>query len=118
MAEDALEAARLTCERTSKPARHLKELTNRPEESWSRSRRVAAKAEERVGRANPRLLMTSLDEKEWPAAQLYEGLSCARGEMESGIKEQRLDLLADRTCCWSRRARQTRLYLSSMPSCW
>jgi len=34
--------------------------------------------------------------------------------MENRIKEQQLDLFADRTSCWSMRANQTRMYFSSM----
>ena len=41
---------------------------------------------------------------------LYEQLYCARGDMENRIKEQQLDLFADRTSAATRRANQLRLY--------
>ena len=42
--------------------------------------------------------------------ELYEDLYCARGEMENGIKEQQLDLFADRTSTATMRANQLRLH--------
>jgi len=112
--EDELEEVRLITERTDKASRLFKGFTYRTEKSWSRTRRLVGKAEQLVGRSNPRFVVTSLDESTWPARELYEKLYCARGEMENRIKEQQLDLFADRTSCWSMRANQTRLYLSSM----
>ena len=51
--------------------------------------------------------------EEWPARELYEDLYCARGEMENRIKEQQLDLFADRTSAASLRANQVRLWFAS-----
>ena len=45
--------------------------------------------------------------------RLYEKLYCARGDMENRIKEQQLDLFADRTSTHEMRANQLRLYFSS-----
>ena len=44
---------------------------------------------------------------------LYEDFYCARGDMENRIKEQQLDLFADRTSAATMCANQLRLYLSS-----
>ncbi len=44
---------------------------------------------------------------------LYETVYCARGEMENRIKEQQLDLFADRTSCSLRWPNQFRLLLST-----
>ena len=44
---------------------------------------------------------------------LYEKLYCVRGDMENRIKEQQLDLFADRTSTATLRANQPRLYFSS-----
>lgn len=44
---------------------------------------------------------------------LYEEIYCARGDMENRIKEQQLDLFADRTSCHSWWPNQFRLLLSS-----
>ena len=44
---------------------------------------------------------------------LYERVYCARGEMENRIKEQQLDLFADRTSAATMRANQLRLWFAS-----
>jgi hypothetical protein len=51
------------------------------------------------------------------ARGLYEDLYCARGEMENRIKEQQLDLFADRTSTTMMRSNQVRLYFSSIAYC-
>lgn len=82
-------------------------------DSWSRRRRVIAKAEwTRLG-ANPRFVVTSLKPDRWRARTLYEELYCARGEMENRIKECQLDLYADRTSTRTMRANQLRLWFAS-----
>lgn len=45
---------------------------------------------------------------------LYERLYCARGEMENRIKEQQLQLFADRTSCHRWWPNQFRLPLASL----
>ena len=45
---------------------------------------------------------------------LYDKLYCIRGEMENRIKEQQLDLFADRTSCHRWWPNQFRLLLSSL----
>ena len=82
-------------------------------ESWTRARRVIGKAEHLAKGANPRFVVTSLSETEADARTLYEQLYCARGEMENRIKEQQLDLFADRTSTATMRANQVRLYFAS-----
>ena len=62
--------------------------------------------------ANPRFVVTSLSREEVAGRQLYEELYCARGEMENRIKEQQLDLFADRTSTATLRANQLRMYFS------
>ena len=57
--------------------------------------------------------MTSLPRRQAAAKRLYEKLYCARGDMENRIKEQQLDLFADRTSAHEMRANQLRLYFSS-----
>jgi len=83
-------------------------------ESWSRRRRVVAKAEWTTAGANPRFVVTSLKARAYDARALYEDLYCARGEMENRIKECQLDLFADRTSAATMRANQLRLWLASM----
>ena len=82
-------------------------------ESWSRERRVVAKAEQLEGKENPRYVVTSLSAEDWPPEKLYEQLYCARGEMENRIKEQ-LSLFADRMSTQTLRANQLRLYFSAL----
>ena len=94
-------------------ARVFKEFRYQTRESWSRARRVIAKAEHLEKGANPRFVVTSLGPERWEARPLYEDLYCARGEMENRIKEQ-LMLFADRTSTAWLRSNQIRLYFSSM----
>ncbi len=98
-------------EATGKAARVFIEFSYRTRKSWSRERRVIAKAEYIPGKENPRFVVTSLPEGD-PQA-LYEKLYCARGEMENRIKEQ-LCLFADRLSTETMRANQLRLYFSAM----
>ena len=80
-------------------------------DSWSRARRVVAKAEHLKDGPNPRFVVTSLTEQD--PREVYEALYCARGEMENRIKEQQLWLFADRTSAATLRANQIRLWFSS-----
>jgi Transposase DDE domain group 1 len=82
-------------------------------DTWSRERRVVCKAEHLAKGPNPRYVVTSLSPKEVDPRALYEDLYCARGDMENRIKEQQLDLFADRTSTATLRANQIRLYFSS-----
>jgi Transposase DDE domain group 1 len=99
---------------TEKPARIFRELRYRTRTSWSRERRVVAKAEHIAGKPNPRFVVTSWPIERADAATLYEKMYCARGDMENRIKEQQLHLFADRTSAHTMRANQLRLYFSSM----
>jgi len=109
----AMHQAKQEHQRTGKAARVFCEFTYRTQKSWSRQRRVIAKAEHIEGKENPRYLVTSLSEQDWPAQKLYERLYCARGEMENRIKEQ-LNLFSDRLSTETLRANQLRLYFSSL----
>jgi hypothetical protein len=98
---------------TGQAVRVFKEFTYQTRESWSRARRVVAKAEHLEKGSNPRFVVTSLTPEAWEARALYEELYCARGEMENRIKEQ-LSLFADRTSTAFLRSNQIRLYFSSV----
>ena len=101
-------------ERTGKPARVFTEFAHTTTSgSWSRVRRVVAKAERLEGKQNPRFVVSSLRAEQWAAQPLYEELYCGRGDMENRIKEQ-FHLFADRASAESMRANQLRLYLSAM----
>jgi hypothetical protein len=100
-------------QQSGQATRIFKEFLYQTRESWSRARRVVAKAEHLQKGANPRFVVTSLPSAEWAAQALYEELYCARGEMENRIKEQ-LMLFADRTSTAYLRSNQIRLYFSSV----
>lgn len=100
-------------QRSGEPVRRFSEFEYRTLKSWSRARRVIAKAEHLAGGANPRFVVTSLPVERLAPRELYEDFYCARGEMENRIKEQQMCLFADRTSCQAMRANQLRLWLSS-----
>ena len=108
------EQARQQYEATKQPARVFADLRYQTVDTWSRERRVVAKAEHLDKGANPRFVVTSLDVEDHPAKELYEETYCGRGEMENRIKEQQLHLFADRTSAETMRANQIRLFFSSI----
>ena len=112
--KDELAKAEAKSRRTGKPARYFKEFRWTTRDSWSRERRVVAKAEFTGDEANPRFVVTSIRRAECKAKYLYEKVYCARGEMENRIKECQLDLYADRTSAATMRANQLRLWFHSM----
>jgi hypothetical protein len=81
--------------------------------SWSKARRVIAKAEYLEKGPNPRFVVTSLPLDQTTPRDLYEQVYCARGDMENRIKEQKLDLAAGRTSAHLFRANQLRLWFSA-----
>jgi hypothetical protein len=87
VAEDLAAAAAESLARSG-PARRFADLTWRTLDSWSRARRVVAKAEHLPKGANPRFVVTSLPASQIDARTLYEDVYCARGEVEKRIKEQ------------------------------
>ena len=79
--------------------------------SWDNPRRVIAKIEVTRRGRNPRYILSNLP---GDAQFLYDEMYCQRGEMENQIKQQQLDLFADRTSCHDWWANQFRLLMSSM----
>ena len=79
-------------------------------DTWDRKRKVIVKAEHTAKGVNPRFIVTNVP---GAAQELYEDVYCQRGDMENRIKEQQLDLFADRTSCHRFLANQFRLLLSS-----
>jgi len=110
---DAMTEARRQHEETGKPARVFAELKYRTQRSWSRTRRVVGKAEYLEKGENPRFVVTSFSKRQWEKRALYEELYCGRGEMENRIKEQQLELFADRTSTGKMQSNQLRLYFST-----
>ena len=114
MIEGELAQAEAKSRRTGEPERRFKSFAWTTRTSWSRRRRVVAKAEWTKGEANPRFVVTSLRRNACEARHVYEKVYCARGEMENRIKECQLDLYADRTSAATMRANQLRLWFHSM----
>jgi len=109
-----LDLAAAKSRRTGRAERRFKNFMWMTRKTWSRRRRVVAKAEWTQGEANPRFVVTSLARDECKAKHLYEKVYCARGDMENRIKECQLDLYADRTSTATMRANQLRLWFYSM----
>lgn len=116
----------------------------RTQKSWDRHRWVIGKAEYTGKGANPRFVVTNLPSEEdivdatvhrplvdgkqvrqlkdpgtqaWPSINpetFYREIYCARGEMENRIKEQQLDLFADRTSSATMAANQLRLWFAAI----
>jgi DDE family transposase len=99
-------------QQTGKPARRFKDFIWSTLRSWSRERRVIAKAEWTRGEENPRFIVTTLTQGD--GRRLYEDVYCARGEMENRIKECQIDLFAGRTSTATMAANQLRLWFASM----
>jgi len=102
--------------------REFAEFEYQTQQSWSRRRRVVGKAEVTAGEDNPRFIVTNLpaqafkgdrEPERFTAPQLYEKLYCARGEMENVLKQQVLDLEADRLSTHFLASNQLRLWLAS-----
>jgi hypothetical protein len=98
---------------TQEKVRFFDSFGYRTRKTWSRRRRVIAKLEYLSRGPNPRFVVTSLPGDRWLPPAVYDELYCARGEMENRIKEQQLDLFADRTSTSKMASNQLRLYLST-----
>lgn len=103
-------------------ARAVAECEYRTQKGWSCARRVIGKAEVMAAGENPRFIVTNLpargfksdrDRTRFMAQRLYEQLYCARGEMENVLKQQRLDLRADRLSTRHLASNQLRLWWAS-----
>ena len=103
-------------------ARAFCELRYSTLKSWKRERRVIGKAEITAGENNPRFIVTDITGAEgWAQARaqfqdgrsLYEKFCCARGQMENRIKEQQMDMFADRTSTAYMASNQLRLWFST-----
>ena len=101
--------------------RVFEEFEYQTQKTWSRSRRVIGKAEVSVLGDNPRFVVTNLpakgfkgeDRARFTPARLYEEVYCARGGMENMLKQQTLDLQADRMSTHYLASNQLRLWLAT-----
>ena len=89
-------------------------LCYQTEKSWSCQRRVVTKVCYGSDGLKIRHVVTSLPAAKIPPSKLYTEKYCPRGEMENRIKEQQLDLFADRTSTQTFASNQLRLWLSSI----
>jgi hypothetical protein len=104
-------------------ARGFTEFQFQTLKSWTLSRRVIGKAEVLGDKDNPRFIVTNLaangfdDDPQsadrFCAQKCYEDFYCARGNMENQIKQQYLDLDADRTSTHWMASNQLRLWFSA-----
>lgn len=104
-------------------ARRFSEFAYAALKGWSRQRRVIAKAEVTTQGDNPRFVVTNLpaagfaneaDPERFVPARLYEEFYCARGQMENVLKQQLLDLKADRLSTHAMGSNQLRLWFSAL----
>ena len=119
----ALFAARARRCLTGTPStRVFTEFEYQTQKTWSRARRVIGKAEVSAAGDNPRFVVTNLPAGGFPEdadparlepARLYEEFYCARGEMENVLKQQVLDLEADRLSTHFLASNQLRLWLAT-----
>lgn len=107
--EELLEAKKLVPE-----AIWYRSLCYKTQTSWSRSRRVVTKVCYGCHGSQIRHVVTSLPASKISPSLLYTKKYCPRGEMENRIKEQQLDLFAERTSTQTMSSNQLRLWLSSM----
>ena len=90
--EDLEEVRKLVPTATS-----YRSFCDQTEKSWSHQRRVVTKVCYGSEGLKIRHVVTSIPAAKIPPSKLYTDKYCPRGEMENRIKEQQLDLFADRT---------------------
>lgn len=110
----AMEKSRRKFLTTRRAQRRFVTFRYQTRKSWSKARRVIAKAEYLEKGPNPRFVVTSLPLAETTPKDLYEKVYCARGDMENRIKEQKQDLASGRTSAHLFRANQLRLWFSAL----
>jgi hypothetical protein len=112
-------AAARRCLTGAASSREFSEFEYQTVRSWTRARRVVAKAEVTAAGHNPRFVVTNLPAKGFGGPKLsaqviYEENYCARGNMENVLKQQTLDLQADRLSTHYMASNQLRLWLATL----
>jgi hypothetical protein len=111
------------CLTGAEQVRRFRDFSYCTKHSWSRPRRVIGKAEVNPQTEDARFVVTNLpsvdfaDEPQssrFGAQALYEEFYCARGEMENVLKQQVLDLKADRMSTHFLASNQLRLWLATL----
>lgn len=119
--QQAFERTRERAFSTGGVSRSFAEFSYQTLQSWSIARRVITKTEVLHDKDNPRFIVTNLpvegfsdeDPERFVAQRCYEELYCARGDMENQIKQEYLDLNADRTSTHWMASNQLRLWFST-----
>jgi hypothetical protein len=110
------------CLSGAESVRGFTEFEYQTQKTWSRTRRVIGKAEVMAAGDNPRFVVTNLpargfkgdpDRARFSPQRLYEEFYCARGEMENVLKQQTLDMAADRMSTHHLASNQLRLWLAT-----
>jgi len=109
LAAPFMQTAQEVYQNTQEKQRHFHEISYAAQ-TWDRQRRVVVKAEHLQQGSNVRFVVTNLP---GDPADLYDHFYCQRGDMENRIKEQQLQLFADRTSCHNFLSNQFRLLLAS-----
>lgn len=117
------EARAARCLTGAQKVRRFRDFNYCTARSWSRARRVVGKAEVNSQTEDARFVVTNLPMGDFahdapsgrfdPAA-LYEEFYCGRGEMENVLKQQVLDLKADRMSTHYLASNQLRLWLATL----
>ena len=103
--------------------REFHEFSYQTQKTWSRERRLIGKAEVTALGDNPRFIVTNLpaggfpkdpDPERFAAVRLYEEFYCGRGDMENQLKQQVLDLKADRLSTHHFGSNQLRMWFSAL----
>jgi hypothetical protein len=92
----------------------FRSINYQTEKSWSCQRRVVTKVCYGSEGLTIHHVVTSLPASKISPSLLHTNQYCPRGEMENRLKEQQLDLFADRTSTQTFESNQLRLWLSSM----
>lgn len=101
-------------EETGLPTRFFTEFSYQTRTSWSRSRRVVAKAEYLPDGPNRRFVVTNIPASRMDPEEVYQETYCQRGEAENRIKEHQTQLFSTRTSTHWMESNQMRLWLSSL----
>jgi len=108
LGKSALEEAERRFMDTGRHVRHFTHFDYATKKTWSRKRRIVAKAERTAKGSNPRFVVTTLTE--FSDRVVYEGY-CQRGQCENLIKDLKNGLMADRLSCHRYTANFFRLLL-------
>lgn len=108
LAAPLMERAKLSYEQTGQQAR-LFDSFSYATQSWSKPRRIIAKAEHSSYGHNPRFIVSTIDG--FDPELIYDRGYCARGQCENNIKDLKNALHADRLSCSAFKANALRLIL-------